>query len=153
MRRLRKLATHILAMRKDEHFLEMLETVVDFVAKILSVALLIVILVAIFDLIVFLCKELFSEPIGFLNKTLLQIFGVFLNILIAIELLDNITAYLRKHIFQVELVLVTSLIAVARKIIIFDLEKKSSEDLIALAIAILCLSIGFCLVKLINREN
>jgi len=47
----------------------------------------------------------------------------FLNVLIALEILENITAYLRKHVVQVELVIVTSIIAVARKIIILDFEK------------------------------
>jgi uncharacterized membrane protein (DUF373 family) len=59
-----------------------------------------------------------------------------LTVLIALEILENITAYLRKHIIQVELVIVTSIIAIARKIIILDFEKTSGIDLIGLAIAI-----------------
>ncbi|MEM9275287.1 MAG: phosphate-starvation-inducible PsiE family protein, partial [Cyanobacteria bacterium P01_F01_bin.143] len=65
----------------------------------------------------------------------------------------NITAYLRKHVVQVELVLVTSLIAVARKIIIFDSAKKGSDDLLSLGFAILCLSIGYLLVRLIRPKQ
>jgi len=60
---------------------------------------------------------------------------LFLNVLIALEILENITAYLRKHIIQVELVIVTSIIAVARKIIILDFEKTPGTDLIGLALA------------------
>nr|MDJ0682118.1 phosphate-starvation-inducible PsiE family protein [Xenococcaceae cyanobacterium MO_167.B52] len=71
---------------------------------------------------------------------------------IALELLENITAYLKKQVVQVELVLITALIAVARKIIIFDIDKKSSSDLMALGVAILCLSIGYAVVRL-NRKN
>jgi uncharacterized membrane protein (DUF373 family) len=45
-------------------------------------------------------------------------------------------------------VIVTSLIAVGRKIIIFDLDKKGGQDLIGLAIAILALSISYLIVRL-----
>lgn len=76
-----------------------------------------------------------------------------MNILIALEILENITAYLRKHVFQVELVIVTSLIAVARKIIILDLDKVSGIDIIGLGIAILALSISYLIIRLSNSKN
>jgi uncharacterized membrane protein (DUF373 family) len=48
-------------------------------------------------------------------------------------------------------VLVTSLIAVARKIIILDLEKKDSNDLIALSVAVFSLSFSYIIIRLSNR--
>ena len=87
------------------------------------------------------------------NSTLFELFGLFLNVLIALEILENITAYLRKHVIQVELVIVTSLIAVSRKIIILDLEKKSSSDLIALAVAVFSLSIAYAIVHQTNKRS
>jgi uncharacterized membrane protein (DUF373 family) len=107
----------------------------------------VVILVAVVDLIILLSTELFTAPFGFFNKTLFEIFGLFLNILIALEILENITAYLRKHVVQVELVIVTSLIAVARKIIILDLEKTTGIEIIGLAIAILALSLSYWIIR------
>ncbi len=140
--------------QQDERFLQITEAVEVIVAKVLTIALLIVIIIALIDLIFVLSNLLVtSPPSGFFNETLLEVFGLFLNVLIALELLDNITAYLRKHIFQVELVIATSLIAVARKIIIFDLDKFSSIDLISLAIAIFALSISYWLVHRLNRNN
>ncbi|MFP4134970.1 MAG: phosphate-starvation-inducible PsiE family protein [Halothece sp.] len=139
--------------QQDERFLQITEAVEVIVAKVLTIALLIVIIIALIDLIFVLSKLLIkSPPSGFFNETLMEIFGLFLNVLIALELLDNITAYLRKHIFQVELVIATSLIAVARKIIIFDLDKFSNIDLISLAIAIFALSISYWLVHRMNRQ-
>ncbi|RMF24401.1 MAG: hypothetical protein D6756_07045, partial [Cyanobacteria bacterium J083] len=87
------------------------------------------------------------------KKTVVELFGLFLNILIALELLENITAYLKKHIVQLELVIVTSLIAIARKIIIFDLSKYSNNDLIALSIGILALAVSYWLVKRANQKQ
>ncbi|EDX73198.1 hypothetical protein MC7420_4445, partial [Coleofasciculus chthonoplastes PCC 7420] len=76
-----------------------------------------------------------------------EIFGLFLNVLIALEILENITAYLRKHVVQVELVIVTSLIAVARKIIILNLDKTGGLEIIGLALAILSLSISYWIIR------
>lgn len=100
----------------------------------------------------FLAHEILSEPTGFFTTTLIEIFGLFLNILIALEVLENITAYLKKHVVQVELVIVTSLIAVARKIIIFDFSKSTGVELMGLALAILALSTGYWLVRRTNRQ-
>jgi uncharacterized membrane protein (DUF373 family) len=73
--------------------------------------------------------------------------------LIALELLENITAYLKKHIVQVELVVVTALIAVARKIIIFDPAKYEKNDLIALAFASIALAASYGIIRWINYKQ
>ena len=132
----------------DEGFLQNLENFEGLVSKLLSVAMVMVIIVVIIDLAIYLTRTLFDpDPYNFLGTTLLDIFGLFLSVLIALEILENITAYLRKHVVQVELVIVTSLTAVARKIIILDLKQVSGVSLIGLAIAILALSISYFIVK------
>ncbi|MDZ7958811.1 MAG: phosphate-starvation-inducible PsiE family protein [Aulosira sp. DedQUE10] len=132
------------------HFIENIEVLVS---KILSVFMVVVILAAIWDLGVFLLRELFTAPYGKFNTTLFKIFGLFLNVLIALEILENITAYLKKHVVQVELVIVTSLIAVARKIIILDLEKVTGIDIIGLGISVLALSISYLIIRFSNSRN
>jgi uncharacterized membrane protein (DUF373 family) len=141
---------------KDEHFLETIELVERLVAKILSIGMVFVSFIAIAQLSYALFEKLLltiEKPSNdSFNSTLFELFGLFLNVLIALEILENITAYLRKHVVQVELVIVTSLIAVSRKIIILDLEKKSSSDLIALAVAVFALSIGYAIVHQTNKR-
>lgn len=122
------------------------------VSKVLSVALLVVISVALIDLILLLAKDLLQEPVGFFNRTLIDIFGLFLNILIALELLENITVYLQENTVRLELVIATSLIAIARKIIIFDFSKLNNSDLIALGVAIFALSTSYWLIKRLNSQ-
>ncbi len=149
-----KISDEIKKSFSDEGFLHNLEKVEGIVSKILSVVMVIVILVSVADLIIVIFTELFNEgPNGILKDTLFKIFGLFLNVLIALEILENITAYLKKHVIQVELVIVTSLIAVARKIIILDLEKKTAQDLIGLAIAIAALSISYWVIRTINNKS
>ena len=150
---MRKLFRQIAEASKDDNFMHYIENVEVIVSKILSLAMVVVILVAIFDLGVLLIKELFTTSYGEINKILFKIFGLFLNILIALEILENITAYLRKHVVQVELVIVTSLIAVSRKIIILDLEKTDGVEVIGLGIAIFALSISYWIIRLSNRQK
>ncbi len=143
-----------LSPKKDENFLKFIESIEIFVAKVLSLAMVGVTLFAVFELIIFILQNLSFEIKNLsqasnvtFKETLFEIFGLFLNILIALEILENITAYLKKHVFQVELVIATSLIAVARKIIIFDIEKKTGVDLIGLALAIFALSISYLIIR------
>jgi uncharacterized membrane protein (DUF373 family) len=143
---LEKFIQEIKYLTKDEGFLHFMEMIEGVVSKVLSLAMVGVILYSVIDLIFFLFQQLLSSknPVG--KDNLFEIFGLFLNVLIALEILENISAYLKKHVIQVELVIVTSLIAVARKIIILDLEKKDWTDLMGLAFAILALSISYWLV-------
>jgi len=138
----------------DDHFLRVLHFFEKLIAKILSVSLIIVIFVSIIDLTKYLYTDLFEQhPIGFFGTTLIEIFGLFLNILIAMELLENITGYLKKNVIQVELVIVTSIIAVARKIIIFDFNKYGGMELAALVVATLGLSGSYWLLKQVNNRR
>jgi uncharacterized membrane protein (DUF373 family) len=131
----------------DEEFLDLIEKIQIILSKLLSIAMIVVILVSVVDLGVILVTLLVDDPNRFFRTTLFQIFGVFLDVLIALEILENITAYLRRHVVQVELVIVTSLIAVARKIIILDLEKITGTELIGLAVAILALSLSYWIIR------
>lgn len=151
MNRLRYLARKLGHAGKDENFLEILGSIESLVSKLLSIGMVLVIIVAVYDLGVFLFQALAAEVLRAdstrFSESLFKIFGLFLNILIALEILENITAYLKKHVVQVELVIVTSLIAVARKIIILDLGKTSGLDIIGLAVAILSLSVSYWIIR------
>src|SRR6478672_7290834 len=153
MQRFQQLFKQLKQAGKDENFLHGLEQIEGIVSKVLSIAMILVILVAIGHLIVYLLETLFSPTTDSFSKTLFNIFGLFLNVLIALEILENITAYLKKHVIQVELVIVTSLIAVARKIIILDLEKTPGLEVIGLAVAIFSLSTAFSSLVRYNNSN
>ena len=148
---LKKIFREISKSSSDENFLHFTASVEVIISKILSLAMIWVIILSVCDLLIFLAKELATHSDNLLKDTLFVIFGLFLNVLIALEILENITAYLKKHVIQVELVIVTSLIAVSRKIIILDLEKKTAADLIGLATAIFALSISYLIVRYTNR--
>ncbi len=157
MRLLRKIFKGAIGSTEDQKFLHGLEGIESVVSKVLSVMMVLVTVFAVFDLSVFLVQELWSELISpnhtRFSETLFKIFGLFLNILIALEILENITAYLKKHVIQVELVIVTSLIAVARKIIILDLSKTSGIEVIGLGVAIFSLSVSYWIIRRVNLKQ
>jgi uncharacterized membrane protein (DUF373 family) len=132
---------------KDDVFLKGISYFENGLSKVLSLAMIVVIFISVVDLAIVLAKEVLAPPDGFLGQTLIKIFGLFLNVLIALEILENITAYLRKHVVQVELVVVTSITAVARKIIILDFAKTTGIELIGLAITIFALAISYWIIR------
>lgn len=147
----RKLSKRIEDVTQVENFLSFLDRVESLVAKLLSLAMVVVLIFTVFDLCLFLFRALYIPSESRSEKVfIIEIFGLFLNILIALELLENITAYLRKHVVQVELVFITALIAAARKIIILDFEKVSGDQLLGLSAAIFALAISYWLMRQIN---
>jgi uncharacterized membrane protein (DUF373 family) len=141
----------LLRATSDKVFLHWAEFFENVIAKVLLIAIVLIAFYAVLDLLVVLAQIMFTTQVGSLGKTLISIFGLFLNLLIALELLENITGYLRKHVLQVELVIVTAIIAVARKLVILDLEKTSGVDLLGLAGAIVALTIGYFIIRASNH--
>lgn len=83
-----------------------------------------VILMGVVDVGWALYQKLVSPPTFILTIVdILATFGSFMAVLIAIEIFVNITIYLREDIIHVKIVLATALMAIARKVIILDLEK------------------------------
>jgi uncharacterized membrane protein (DUF373 family) len=78
---------------------------------------------------------------------LLDIFGFFLLILIGVELLETIKAYLVEHVVHVEIVLEVALIAIARKVIILEPKELPPLTLLSIAALIVTLAIAFYLEK------
>jgi uncharacterized membrane protein (DUF373 family) len=82
------------------------------------------------------------------------VLGDLLNLLIAIEVLQNITSYLRRHVVQIELVLLTAITAVARKVIVLP---PNAEDkpllVVGLGVAVLCLAVAFWMVRRVNEQG
>lgn len=145
-------AKRLIDQLKNETFLLRLHQFEGSISKVLCLGMVVVILAIVFDLIVVLAQAIFSTPPGtFLGETVIDIFGLFLTVLIALEILENITAYIQKHVVQVELVIATALTAVGRKFIILDLTKVTGTTLIGLAIAILALAISYWIVRVSHR--
>ncbi len=149
---MRKLIKRFLEFTSDKSFIHLIEIIEVIVSKLLSLFMVIVIFATLADLAIFIFRQILSPKESF-SKILFEIFGLFLNVLIALEILENITGYLKKHILQVELVIATSLIAIARKIIILDLKVTEGIEIIGLGIAVLSLSISYWIIRTSHSQK
>ncbi|PZN88012.1 MAG: hypothetical protein DM484_00120 [Candidatus Methylumidiphilus alinenensis] len=79
---------------------------------------------------------------------LLDIFGLFMLVVIGIELLETIMkTYITQEQSHYEEVLSVAIIAIARKVIILDLKEVDSLSLIGIASIIIALTVGYFLMK------
>ena len=113
-------------------------------AQAMVVLLIIVVLLSTAHLGLLLIQKVL-EPPRFLIPVqgLLEIFGYFLLVLIGVELLETLKAYLRKDLIHVRVVLEVALIAMARKVIIEEPNTVSSLTLFGIAALILALGVAF----------
>jgi uncharacterized membrane protein (DUF373 family) len=116
--------------------------------------MILVVFLAVVELGWIIIKDIIKPPILLLEiDDLFEIFGFFLLVLIGVELLETIKAYLVKGVVHVEIVLEVALIAIARKVIILDVEKYSSLTLIGIATLILSVAIAFYVIKRQAKEK
>ena len=78
---------------------------------------------------------------------LLTIFGFFMLILIGLELMETMKAYLEEGIVHVEIIFLVAITAMTRKVIILDAKALTPLALIGVASIILALSVGYFVVK------
>lgn len=120
----------------------------------LAVMMTMVIVLGAAELAWMLAVRLCTPPYGLLGMNqMLELFGAFLVVLIAIELYVNITLYLREDVVNVRIVLATAFIAIARKIIILDAKDTPPEVMYGVAGLVLAISVGYFLVVIYQRPK
>ena len=109
----------------------------------------VVLLLSTVELAWVIIKDIITPPILLLEiDELLEIFGLFMLVLIGIELLDTIAkTYMDESADHAQIVMAVAIIAIARKVIILDVKDLSGLTLLGVAAIILALSIGYYLVK------
>jgi len=116
--------------------------------RLLAVLMTLVILWCVADVVLVLYKALSSPPVLLLDlNDIFVVFAAFLAVLIAIEILVNITLYLRDDVIHVQLVVATALMAIARKVIVLDLSTLRAEYLYGIAAILLALGLTYWLVS------
>ena len=106
-----------------------------------------VIIIGVFDVMYVIYQKIVSPPFLFLTiNDLLATFGAFLAVLIAIEIFINITLYIRSDVIPVKLVVATALMAISRKVIVFDFKQLEPEYIAASSLVVLALGVSYWLV-------
>jgi uncharacterized membrane protein (DUF373 family) len=125
-----------------------LEKIEKFVVSSLLVMMVAVVFLSTLELGWIIIKDIITPPVFLLDiNELLDIFGMFLLVLIGVELLETVKMYLSEKTVHVEVVFTVAMLAIARKVIILDVKELSSLTLIGIGAIILALSTGYYLLK------
>jgi uncharacterized membrane protein (DUF373 family) len=116
--------------------------------QFLALLMVIVILFGIIDVVYVIFGKITRPPFMLLTiNDMLETFGAFLAVLIAVEIFLNITVYIRSDVIPVNLVVATALMAICRKIIVFDYKSLPSEYVSASAMVVIALGITYWLIQ------
>lgn len=126
--------------------------------KIIVVSLVAMMVLTVFlttiELAWMLIQDITTEPIFLLEiQELLDLFGLFLLVLIGIELIETLRTYLTDHEIHAEVVFTVALIAIGRKVIILDVKELPSLTLVGIAAIILAMSFGYFLLKYLRHHE
>jgi len=115
----------------------------------LMIMMAVVLGLATLDLGWLIVKDVITTPYLLLDiSELLDIFGLFMLVLIGIELLETIMkTYLMDGTPHFEVVLSVAIIAIARKVIILDVKEVESLSLFGIAAIVIALTAGYYLMK------
>ncbi len=119
-----------------------------YIAIVLLVLMGIVVIAAAAEIAFEIVTGLIQPPGFFLDVTeLINTFGLFLMVLIGLELMATMHMYLSDHTIHAEMMLLVALTAVTRKIVILDTVKTGPLLVFGVGFLILALSGGFYLIR------
>ncbi len=123
-------------------------------AKLLALLLAIVIGFAVFELVLESSIKISRFQTDWFDGGLIKLLDRLLQIFIALEVLQNVTAYLRDQVVQIELVLLTAMTAVARKVIVLPPGTESKPQLMAgFGVIVVGLAAAYWLVIRVKQHN
>ncbi|MDX1757778.1 MAG: phosphate-starvation-inducible PsiE family protein [Marinobacter sp.] len=137
----------------DPKLLGVLGGVIRMSVRLLAVLMVLVILMGVVDVGWTLYQKLMTPPKYILTiSDMLATFGAFMAVLIAIEIFINITIYLKNNVIHVQIVIATALMAIARKVIILDLETVEPAYLWGIALIVLTMSIAYGITRKLGND-
>jgi uncharacterized membrane protein (DUF373 family) len=113
-----------------------------------------VVLISTIELAILIIKDIIEPPRFWLGiNQLLEIFGFFLILLIGVELLETIKAYLSEQVVHSEIVLEVVLIAISRKAITLDVKEYEPLTLLGTAALIVTIAIADYFIKKVRMDT
>jgi uncharacterized membrane protein (DUF373 family) len=126
------------------------ERVRTLIIKTIILLMTVTIIFVTLDLAWIIIKDLITPPMFLLDiKEMKEIFGLFLLVLIGLELVESMRTCLVEHAIhaEVQVILLIAVIAVARKLIIMDVDEMNFQTLLGIASIIMALAGGYYLLK------
>ena len=132
----------------DEPLIFHLQSIIRFCVRVLAIMMTGIIAFGVVDVAYVIYSHLVADPFLLMNiSDILATFGAFMAVLIAIEIFINIKIYLRSDVIHVKAVVATALMAIARKVIVLDLNVTTPPYLYGLAAVVLAMSVGYFLIN------
>ena len=129
-------------------FITLVERFERNLARVLAVVLIVVLVAGTLQLALVTAQDLVQPGQNWLNGGLILLLDRLLLLLIGLEVLQNLTAYLRDQSVQTELVVLTALTAVARKVIVMPPgHEKDPLMLVGVGAVIVCLAAAYFLLR------
>ena len=139
---------------EDDKLVRSLQTAIHASIRVLAVLMVFVIIMGVIDVGWTLYQKLVAPPILiFTIPDMLAAFGAFMAVLIAIEIFINITIYLRENVIHVKIVMATALMAIARKVIVLDMEKLDAIQVAAIGFVVISMSVGYWLICTLPKSS
>lgn len=135
-----------LGIDEEDPMINVLHRVIRGAVRVLAVLMVVTILWGVVDVTMVLYGQVLRPSFEELHaRDIIVTFGAFLAVLIAIEIFLNITLYLRDDVVHVKLVVATALMAIARKVIVFDFAKIDGMEILGTGAVVLALGIVYWL--------
>jgi uncharacterized membrane protein (DUF373 family) len=143
---------HELSLDYHDPLIRILHRIIRASIKVMAILMAFVIVLGVVDVGYNIYDSLKSPPLLQLSVgEIFQIFGAFMVVLIAIEIFINIRLYLGSNTLPIKMVVATALMAIARKVIVLDLDKTSSKEVLAIGVVTLALGVTYWLVGKSDR--
>ncbi|NIL95131.1 MAG: phosphate-starvation-inducible E-like protein [Woeseiaceae bacterium] len=128
------------------------------IERVIAIALLIlmgiVVVSGVLEVAYVVLSDLLQPPGFFLGvDDLFDIFGLFLMVLIGLELMTSIKMYLDDNMIHAEIMFLVALTAVARKVVILDAKTIEPMTVFSIAALVIALSGGYYFIKKKNAPG
>ena len=120
----------------------------NYVAFALVGLMAVVVVSAILEVAYVIVTSIFTPPGYFVGvEDLFDIFGLFLMVLIGLELMTGVLSFVQDHTIHAELMLLVAMTAVTRKIVIMDAKEIDPLTLFGVGFIIIALAVGYYLIR------
>jgi uncharacterized membrane protein (DUF373 family) len=137
-----------LSLDEEDRLMNILHHTIRGAVKVLAVLMVFTILWGVVDVVYILYQQLLAPTFTtFSIRDIVPIFGSSLAPIVAMAIFVNITLYIRKDVIHVKLVMATAMMAMARKVIIFDFSKITPLFIFGTATVVLALGITYWLIE------
>lgn len=138
----------------EKPLLPYLEKFEGIITRALLVLMAGVVLLATIELAWILVQDVLTAPVVLLEiHELLDLFGLFLLVLIGIELMHSVKTYIVRRAFHLETVVTVAIIAVARKVIVLEPKELPEGAILGIAALVLALAAAYYLIRRDRKED